>query len=373
MKKIYQFFHKIYSAETNSRKWCIFTIAVSLGIVLGAALLVFIVDPHYRYRKPFFYDMVYYEIYATAPHLLEHQEYDLLMLGSSMARNFFLENINAAFDCNAIKLAASGGTIPDLCKFFEIAKASRGKELKRVVWSLDTYALNKEGDHYSDFDYLYRKDHKEDYRYLFSRKSYSSIHYLIKRKQRPKRNRKHQTDRNRMFSTDYAGKPYGIKVVAAETRRNYRINNTQAPYNAAMHKENFYNRLLPVFDRNPQLPFTVYLPPYHIYAWCHSEKLGNAEAMIRQRSEVMLELIKRPNVELFDFQSSAEYVENHSDFCDVQHFSNITARRILDDIKNKRKKITTAGDVRESEKALRNIIKRNMPGYNRIISNGKEI
>ena len=95
--------------------------------------------------------------------------------------------------------------------------------------------------------------------------------------------------------------------------------------------------------------------------------------MIRQRSEVMLELIKRPNVELFDFQSSAEYVENHSDFCDVQHFSNITARRILDDIKNKRKKITTAGDVRESEKALRNIIKRNMPGYNRIISNGKEI
>ena len=79
---------KIWQAETSWRKWSITTIAVSFSVVLGAALLTFVVDPHYRYRAPFFYDMVYYEIYATAPHILKNQKYDLLMLGTSMTRNF---------------------------------------------------------------------------------------------------------------------------------------------------------------------------------------------------------------------------------------------------------------------------------------------
>ena len=125
MKKFLIFIRKVLKAETSAKKWSVFTVSVSLGIVLGAALLVFIVDPLYRYRKPFFYDMVYYELYATAPHILKTQQYDLLMLGTSMTRNFFIEDIDSAFNAQSVKLAASGGTIPDLCKFFEIAKASR--------------------------------------------------------------------------------------------------------------------------------------------------------------------------------------------------------------------------------------------------------
>ena len=80
MKKILIFIQKILQAETSAKKWSIFTITVSAGIVLGAALLVFIVDPLYRYRKPFFYDMVYYELYATAPHILKNQQIATLFL-----------------------------------------------------------------------------------------------------------------------------------------------------------------------------------------------------------------------------------------------------------------------------------------------------
>ena len=371
MKKIFRFLQKIYRAETSPRKWSIFTVSVAGAIVGGAALLIFIVDPHYRYREPFFYDTVYYEVYATAPHILKNQEYDLLMLGTSMTRNFFLEDINSAFKCNSVKLAASGGTTTDLCKFFDVARKSKGDKLKRVVWSLDIYPLNKKGDHYSDFSFMYRDDHKEDYRYLFSRQSFSSIFYLIKRKTRPKRHRRHQSDRNRMFATEYAGKPYGFAPVIADAIHNERIHHTQTPYDAKMHKKNFYEHLLPVFDRNPDIHFTVYLPPYHIYTYCQSEKFGEADGLIRQRTEVMLELLKRKNVELHDFQAAAEYVENHDFFSDVQHFSNVAARKLLGDLVSGRRKLVTAADVMRNEQELRKLIAGSMPEYTRNINKHK--
>ena len=161
---IFCFFHQ---KEISHLKWSVLTAGIACGIVISAAAIAFLVDPHYRYRLPFFYDTVYYEIYATAPQILKSEDYDTLMLGTSMVRNFFLDDINKAFECNAIKLAASGGTMQDLNKFFDIAKVEKKEKLKNVILSLDIYSLNKLKPHYAEFDYMYRNDHKEDYRYLF--------------------------------------------------------------------------------------------------------------------------------------------------------------------------------------------------------------
>ena len=123
LKKIYSLF---LTKEINCKKWCFLTAGTALGIICAAALTAFIVDPYYRYRKPFFYDIVYYKVYATAPQLLRTEDYNLLMLGTSMVRNFFLDDINRTFNCNAIKLAASGGTMQDLKLFFDIAANAKG-------------------------------------------------------------------------------------------------------------------------------------------------------------------------------------------------------------------------------------------------------
>lgn len=230
MKKIWKFFKKLSDAETTHRKWCVFTLSATAFFVLGTPLLVFVVDPFYRYHEPLFYDMVYYKVYATAPRILKHQNYDLLMLGTSMTRNFFLSDIDSAFNCKSVKLAASGGTIADLCKFFEVSHKAKGEKLKRVIFSLDIYPLNKKDPHYTEFDYMYRNDFSEDYRYLFSRQTFSSMHYLVKRKLNPKRQRKHQSDRNRMFATEYKGKKYGLTEVLKDALLNERIHHSMTPY-----------------------------------------------------------------------------------------------------------------------------------------------
>ncbi len=371
MQKIKEFFIRLYNAETGSRRWCRFVICTALGIVLGAALLVVVVDPHYRYHEPWFYDKVYYELYATAPNILQNEDYDLLMLGTSMTRNFFLEDINSTFDCNAVKLAASGGTSQDLCKFFHVAKAAKGDKLKRVVLSLDIYPFNKTEPHWKEFEYMYQDDHYEDYRYLFSRQSFSSMIYLIKRKTSPKKQRPHQSDRNRMFATEYKGKPYGFDAVVEDAVHNEDSRHSPTPYDPEAHERNLAE-LLEIFDRNPDMEFIVYLPPYHIYTFCLSEYLGEAEGLLKQRTMVQKELLKRRNVKLYDYQSDRKYVCNFDYFSDVQHFSNPVAKMLLADLKSGRRQITCDADADACEAELRELIAEKMADYHRDLKNYRE-
>lgn len=363
MKKLKEKICMIVNMELTGWKWFIFTCFLTFGVVGGAALAVFIVDPYYRYHAPFFYDKVYYKVYNTAPHLLKHEKYDLFMLGSSMTRNFFIEDIDKTFNCSSLKLAASGATSNDLCKFLSMAIEEKKGKLKKIILSLDIYSLNKKGSHWEDFDFMYRTDHSQDYRYLFSRETFSSMFYLLKRKFRPKRQRAHQADRNRMFATEYEGKPYGIREVIKDARFNEVIHHTQTPFKASVFRQNFYGKLLPVFDRNPDILFTIYLPPYHIYTYCQSQHFGEADALIRQRTKVLKELLKRPNVTLHDFQSDASYVANHDYFSDVQHFSNIAARRLLKDLISNRRRLASEAQILANEKELRRLIQKTMPAY----------
>ena len=229
MDKIRKFLQKVIRSEISYAKWCILVISVSLGIVAGAALLVVVVDPHYRYHEPWFYDKVYYEVYATAPSILQREDYDLLMLGTSMTRNFFIEDIDRTFDCHSVKLAASGGTMIDLKKFFDVAVAAKGDRLSRVILSLDIYPLNKTNPHWQEFEYMYRSDYTQDYRYLFSRQTFSSMIYLIKRKMRPKGKRALQAIPNLMFSTEHSKTSYSLADVIKSTRVCEKIRHRQTP------------------------------------------------------------------------------------------------------------------------------------------------
>lgn len=85
--------------ECSCKLWIGTVLSITFAIIGGVALLVYIVDPFYRYRMPLWYDTVYHEVYATAPALLKHEKFDLFMLGTSMTRNFFLEDIDKTFNC----------------------------------------------------------------------------------------------------------------------------------------------------------------------------------------------------------------------------------------------------------------------------------
>ena len=374
MKRFIDFLKKVSDFEISARKWCLWVVLTFIGFVGTAVTLVFVVDPYYRYRLPFFYDTVYNEIYATGPKLLKELDYDTFFLGSSMTRNFFLNDIDETLNVKSVKFSASGATTADLVKFFNIAKDAKGNKLKKVFLSLDVYSMNKDPEtaHYKDFEYLYRSDLKEEYRYYFSRQTYSAMLYLIKRKFRPSKKRQHQTDPNRMFSTEYAGMKFGKAVVLEDAVKNVRIHHTMAPENPAVFAKNLREQLLPIIADNQNIQFVVYLAPYHIYTYCQSEQFKEADALIRQRTVVMNELLKYPNVTLFDFQADRSFVCNDEYFSDVQHFSSAAARVLLKKLASGERKITSIAEINANEAELRALIAEQMPSYYADIKNYKE-
>ena len=365
MKRFTDTIKRISAFEITFRRWCFLVIFASAAIIGGAVTLVFTVDPHYRYRLPSFYDTVYYEVYATDPRLLKELDYNTFFIGSSMTRNFFLEDVDRTLGVKSAKFAAAGATTADLVKFCRLASEAKGDSLERIIFSLDIYSMNKPAAeaHYKDFDYLYRSDLKEEYRYFFSRMTYSHMFYLLKRKLRPKRKRKHETDINRMFSTEYDGMKFGWDAVMKDALRNVNIRHTMTPENPEAFEENLYNQLLAVIAENPSKRFTVYLAPYHVYTYCQSEQFGEADGLIKQRSRVMKELLKCPNVKLFDYQTDREIVCNDSYFSDVQHFGSVAARLILKKLASGKRQILSENCVDANEAELRALIAEHMPRY----------
>ena len=363
---------KVVTSELTPVCWCRIVILTSLLIVLGAAALAFIVDPHYRYRMPVFYDTVYYELYATAPRLLRDRTYDTLFIGSSMTRNIYLSDIDRALGGKSMKLAASGATVTDLKKLFDVAREAKGESLKRVIFSLDIYSINKTGSLCDEFSYLYRKDFKEEYRYLFSRQTFSSMYYLLKSKYRPRKKRLHQHDPDKMFSTQSPGMKFGLDQVMEDAVGNAAIHHTQTPANPAVFNENLKKQLLPIVAENPQISFTFYLAPYHIYTYCQSEQFKEADGLIRQRTQAVKELLKYPNVKLYDYQADRELVCNDDFYSDVQHFSSDAARLLLKKLASGERRIRTAAEAEANEKELRDLIREKMPVYYKHLKEFKE-
>ena len=166
-----------------------------------------------------------------------------------------------------------------------------------------------------------------------------------------------------MFSTEYDGMRFGIASVMEDALHNERIHHTQTPEHPANFEYSLKKCILPMISENPQIQFTVYLAPYHIYTYCQSEQFNEADGLIRQRTLVMKELLKYPNVKLYDFQADRSFVCNSDYFSDVQHFSSRAARKVLTDLASGRRRLLNDSDIDANEKELRSLISEQMPVY----------
>ena len=370
VNKITEIIRKTFGTYCDPGKWFKWVVIVVLVLILGAALLAFVVDPHYRYRLPRFYDTVFYEAYAIAPRLLKDFDYDTLMLGSSMARNYYIDDIEKAYNGKALKISAAGASSYDLKKLFDTAVEAKGGKLKHIIYLLDVYAVNKTNCNYKEFENMYDKDHWRDYRYLFGRQTFSSMIYLIKRKMRPKGKRALQAIPNLMFSTEHSKTSYSLADVIKSTRVCEKIRHRQTPCRQG-YLEVLKSEVLDMFDKHPEIKFTVIVPPYSLYSYCLSERFGEADGLLKQKTAILKELLKYKNVRVFDFQSDKNIVCNWNYFTDIQHYSSVLARRILNWTVKGQYQLRSGDDIERNEVELRKLIHDMMPQFYNDIGNKK--
>ena len=146
---------------------CFFQRIFFLMLMIGA--VVVLIDPFFHYHKPWFgLKAVLTNKEYQCIGSLRTFDYDSLIVGSSVAENYYNGWFNEGFDCTAVKAVRSYGATADLCYLLDAAYENH--QLKYIFYSMDTSSLA--ADPVPTYEltgcpmYLYNKNYPDDVEYL---------------------------------------------------------------------------------------------------------------------------------------------------------------------------------------------------------------
>lgn len=365
MKTLFQTIAEIYrrtaarpffSSEMSPAKWAKLVMASSVLILALSAALTIAFDPCFRYRKPSLYPPVYSQAYDKVPGILRHFDYDSLLIGSSNAQNFRIDDFNRLMnDRQLVKATAAGMTPATMKLFFDIARKARKAELKKVYATLDTYAFCLPPDfHRHDVpDYFYSDNHLYDCGYwwnvdVFTENAVDLINVFFNRKRIS-----WQLDPDTMFAWDnprkrqHYGRQYVLgKIDHIDSLNFFRMERRNVT-------DNIERNLRPMVRDNPQISFVFFFPPPHAVFLAVLSSLGGLDRFLEVREAVVAELLRYPNVEVYDFMTAYRVVGDYRIYKDYMHYSPPINTWMVKCFARKQYRVTSADAVQANNAVLR--------------------
>lgn len=289
-----------------------------LILLLIIAALVLLIDPFFQYHKPWFgLKAVLTDKEYQCPGTLRTFDYDGLIVGSSVAENYYNGWFDEGFDCRAIKAIRSYGATADLCYLLE--EAFENQNLKYVFYSMDTSSLA--ADPTPTFEltgcpmYLYNKNPFDDVEYLFNKGVlFEKIPYMAANSVIGDydENNSYNWAQWKEFNKDMALKLY-----------------IRTPSIAPMKEADYYQDILDAnirliteqIEAHPETEFKIFFPVYSMLYWDNLYRTGDLEAYLYNTEETVSRLLAYENVQLFYFQNEREIATNLDNYMDTLHFS----------------------------------------------------
>lgn len=285
----------------------------SLTIAVGGFICAFIyfLDPLYLYHK--LDDDNYYgatERYQM-PGLVKNLDYDTLLVGTSMGRNFVESEVDEKLNVNSFNGSLPASTAREQRMVAELA--IKNHELKNIIWELNYFSFTNEPDWVvegaSPFPtYMYDDNLINDVKYLLN--PYARKMAVI------------NWNANRNNSEDFRD-PYKLYKFGEGVER-FTIDGARSVIdNAApkqidetetfeVMKKSFDSNVIPFIERHPEIKFQFFYAPYCIVipASTHKNDPRYTEDRINFKKYVYQSLSKYKNVEVYDFQDSKSVVYN---------------------------------------------------------------
>lgn len=289
-----------------------------LIIMCIIAAFVILIDPFFHYHKPWFgLKAVLTDKEYQCIGTLRTFDYDSLIVGSSVAENYYNGWFNEGFDCNAIKAIRSYGATADLCYLLDAAYENH--DLKYVFYSMDTASLAADPTPTYELTgcpmYLYNKNIFDDVEYLFNKGVlFEKIPYMAANT--------FIGDYDENDSYNWAQwKEFNQDMALGLYIRNARI--------APMKEKNYYQNMLDAnielvaaqIEAHPHTQYKIFFPAYSMLWWDNLYRSGDLEAYLYNMEQTMGALLQYENVEMFYFQDEEEIITNLDNYMDTLHFS----------------------------------------------------
>ncbi|PIT05580.1 hypothetical protein TSA1_36230 [Bradyrhizobium nitroreducens] len=320
----------------------------SIACVLGAALLIYAVDPLQLFRAsrlPAFYSD---DTRVQNAGLIRSQSFDTAFMGTSLAIHFRQSDIDRVLGVHSLKLAMTGSNSRQQGFVLEQA-IERGA--RRVIWAMDDFifvdAADIETDPYLSVD-LYRRTAKGIASYLFSAAMAKESLFALLRSVPPLRQLLtraapylpvkfalsdvddiYALPRNFDLARDYNAKKTLAAFAYITSPVRSRFLGEGYGYEAMI--RHFEQDAVGLIARHPGVTFDVYFPPYSILQFVAMRDASpetlkivtDLTAVIAQR------LTQLPNVRLHDFRAIKQVTHDLNNYGDVIHHSPVVDAMVL--------------------------------------------
>ena len=322
-------------------------ILASIACVLGAAALVYVVDPLQLFRsspRAFYSD----DTRVQNAGLIRSQSFDTAFMGTSLAIHFRQSDIDRVLGVHSLKLAMTGSNSRQQSFVLEQA-IDRGA--RRVIWEMDDFifvdAADIEADPYLPVD-LYRRTAKGIASYLFSAAMAKESAFTLVRSIPPLRE-----------PLSRAAPYLPVKFALADVddiyalpqdydvARDYNANKALASfaYITAPSRSRFlgegygYKAMVRHFEqdafglaaRHPDVTFDIYFPPYSILQFVAMRDASpeTLKIVTDLTAHIAQRLTQLPNVRLHDFRAIKAVTHDLSNYGDVIHHSPVVDAKVL--------------------------------------------
>ena len=320
------------------------------------ALTVFIVDPMQHYRKATLYKPYSFEERYMAWGMLKHYEFDSVLIGTSVTENFTKNYVDKNLKLNILRVPFAGASAYEENLLME--EALKNKKLTTILYGLDIFSFQgkKNRLEYGEGTipyYLKNNTLIDDYKYLLNidiffvdnSKIILSNYFHIK---------PYKIDYNKFWNWHERHQVPPKECINAY--KSLREKKRQLGFKPELLKSSFNANILPHIQKNQNVKFVIFFPPYSILNWKLREEEGVFNEMLKFKKYLLNTLVKYDNVILYDFQDIKEITHNRANYIDPIHYSSKINRWIIEEIKNNNhqvKKSTINFHLQELEKQVK--------------------
>lgn len=337
---------------------CYLLFVLVLGVIVPMGV-VYAVDPMQFFRKAFYLPVFSTNERYQIPGLARNYDYDTVIAGTSMAQNFYLDYADKKLHARVLKIAIAGSSAHE--QFLALSVALRTGKVKRVIWGIDEWVFRGSPERVRDdlgvFPYyLYGTNALGYFWYLYNGSIFWQAISIL-------------TDRTRFanfrawdvpndWNTFDKYYPFGRTIAIRDYFNPKNVEGLDDPvvlstYDLEVMKRSFEENTATLIRRYPEVVFDIYFPPYSIlngkFYQVHFPFLF--DRLIDFQNLVGEELVKLPNVRLFDFSDVSSVTHDLDLYKDMGHFKASINEYIIDLIASDRHRI----DPRDPEASTRRL------------------
>lgn len=299
--------------QKEYRKWALGLLTALVAGLGFCAAIVAVVDPFFHYRSPDPEAEVWFEQRYQTAGLLRSQDYETVLMGTSLAANYRPLWFDAYFDTRTVKVTFPNGGFHEFTQALDYAYETH--DVKRVIFGLDPNILVRSVEEAPDQlpAYLYDTNPWNDGPYLLNKSVLVRTLYVLREK----------AEGNTQALQDafvWDGSVFFSKELALAGYQRPEAEDTVLPEDAffAVCDENLAT-VKSWLTEHPDTEFIFYYSPYSILFWDKMERQGKTDAMFAALKYATEQLLAYDNVKIQCFLTDIDTITDLDNYADHIH------------------------------------------------------